>query len=98
MNDISISIYALYSLPARCSDMILWVEPTSLPPMKKAGTGSARPRRRVSSRSISRPRGSLSSSCTAAHTPSSEKRLATVWHIGHWLVVKITANFSAIGH
>ena len=62
--------------------------------------------RRASSRSISRPRGSLSSSCTAAHTPSSERRLVTVWHIGHWLVVKITAAFSvdsldtlsAIGH
>jgi hypothetical protein len=43
---------------------------------------------------MSRPRESLSSSCTAAHTPSSEKRLDTVWHIGHWLLVKITTAFS----
>uniref|UniRef100_A0A0E0FCW6 Uncharacterized protein n=1 Tax=Oryza meridionalis TaxID=40149 RepID=A0A0E0FCW6_9ORYZ len=83
------------SLPARWSDMMRSVEPTSLPAMKTAGTGGERPRRRARSRSMSRPwSGSRSSSWTAAPTPRSEKRLTTVWHIGQLLAVKITTAFS----
>jgi hypothetical protein len=75
---------------------MMWLlEPMSVLPMKTEGTGGERPWRRASSRSISRrPWGCLSSSCTSVDMPRSEKRLTTVWLIGHWLFVKITTAFS----
>ncbi|CAL9079021.1 hypothetical protein MUK42_26887 [Musa troglodytarum] len=78
------------NLPPRCSDMILSVDPTSLPPMNTTGTGGLRPTSLARAFSISLPLGSSSSSCTTASTPRSWKRLLTVWHMQHELKLKTT--------
>lgn len=85
-------------LPLRWRDMILSVDPMSLPPMNTAGTGGLRPVSLTSSFSMSFPFESLSSSYTVGLTPSSQKSLVVVWHMQHELTVKITtarweANF-----
>ncbi|THU65124.1 hypothetical protein C4D60_Mb05t00340 [Musa balbisiana] len=70
--------------------MILSVDPTSLPPMNTSGTRGLRLTSMASAFSISLPLGSSSSSCTAALTPRSWRRLFTVWHMQHELMLKTT--------
>ncbi|CAL9043386.1 unnamed protein product [Musa banksii] len=70
--------------------MILSVDPTSLPPMNTSGTRGLRLTSTASAVSISLPLGSSSSSCTAALTPRSWRRLFTVWHMQHELLLKTT--------
>ncbi|KAE8800701.1 putative glutaredoxin-C2 [Hordeum vulgare] len=78
------------SWPPTCSVMIWSVVPTSLPPMKTAGTGGVRPTMPASALSTSFPRGSLSSSCTVQLTPISVKSVFTAWHMQQLLAPKIT--------
>jgi hypothetical protein len=71
--------------------MTLLVPPTSLPPMKTAGTAGALPPSILSSaRSMSLPLGSLSSSCTSAFTLRSAISCVTVWHMQQLLSVNTT--------
>ncbi|TVU23780.1 hypothetical protein EJB05_26162, partial [Eragrostis curvula] len=71
--------------------MTLFVPPTRSPPMNTAGTAGTRPPSILaSSLSISRPWGSLSSSCTAAFTPKLARRDVTEWHMLQLLVVNTT--------
>ncbi|CAL9093858.1 unnamed protein product [Musa textilis] len=81
--------------------MILSVDPTSLPPMNTSGTRGLHLTSTAGAFSISRPLGSSSSSCTAALTPRSWRRLFTVWHMQHELMLKTTTarwdtNFFAL--
>ncbi|URD80148.1 hypothetical protein MUK42_02236 [Musa troglodytarum] len=70
--------------------MTMSVDPTSLPPMKTAGTGGLQPSIFASARSMSFPLGSSSSSWIAGFTPSSQKSRLMVWHMQHELMLKTT--------
>ncbi|URD92213.1 hypothetical protein MUK42_01900 [Musa troglodytarum] len=73
--------------------------PTSFPPMNTTGTAgppaAPPPRRRKRARSISRPRGSSSSSTTDGLTPMPQKSRFTAWHMQQVLTLKITTALSA---